>query len=170
MKKIAVTLLVAFVAVSCVQDEEMNALSQQNKTESVMSKNGGLIITESVNLEIVESPCWKNKKQYQARATSTDVMNRNRTVSYKIIDNLSNSVMKTGQFIIPSGVSMSSLEYIFPNVTFAADITYEVTNVEINPYVQDAYGNYIYDPIVGLYNYGTGMKSVDNCEIPVLGN
>ncbi len=171
MKKLLTTLLVGFLAVSCGQDDEMSLPNSQNsKTESLMSKNGGLIITESVDLEIVETACFKNKKKYQAKATSTDVMNRSRTISYKIIDNMNNTVMQTGQFIIPAGLNQSSLVSIFPNVTFTTDITYEVTNVEIYPYVQDPYGNYIYDPIIGLYNYGTGVKNVDNCQIPVIGN
>lgn len=171
MKKLLFTGVLGFLTVSCSSTDEIYSLNEINPhTESIVQKGPPLVITESVDLEIFETACYRNRKQYQAIAKSTDVMNRSRTVSYKIIENSSNSVMHTGQFVIPAGLNQSNLDYIFPDINFTTDITYEVTNVEIYPYTQDSYGNTIYDPLIGLYNYGTGVRTVNNCQRLVIGN
>lgn len=168
MKKLTFTALLGIMILSCSPNDELYSLNETNsQTESAVQKGPPLNITEWVDLEFTEQPCRTTKKRYQARAISSEVYNRDRYVSYKITDNTYGFVWHSGQYTIPAGSNMSAFGDVFSNENFAANVKYEITNVEINPYYYDSNGNLVYQPVIGLYQYKSGDKDVNNCQVPI---
>lgn len=168
MKKLVLITLIGLLSVACSQDDDVYGVNEANsKSETLVQKGPPLIITEWVDLEFTESPCRTDKKRYQARAVSSEVYSRDRYISYKITDNTYGFVWHSGQYTIPAGSYTSAFGDVFSNENFAANVKYEITNVEINPYYYDSNGNLVYQPVIGLYQYKSGDKDVNNCQVPI---
>lgn len=170
MKKIIFSVAIGFLIASCSSNDELYMSDEQiNKSESTMMQKGDSpFATEWVDLEFTETTCQTSRKRYQGRAVSSQVYNRDRYVSFKIIDNTSGTEWYNGEYKIPAGTNVSTFDKVFPNEILNSNITYEVTNVEINPFYYDSNGNLVYQPVIGLYEYKSGNKDINNCQLAII--
>lgn len=168
MKKLVFTALLGLLTLSCSPNDELYSPNEQDlKSDLTLQKGGSPVATEWVDLEFTETQCQTSKKRYQARAISSALLNRDRTVSFKITDVSTSIELYNGQYTIAAGNNVSAFGEVFPNTYFAANIKYEVTDVVISPYYLDSNGNPVYQPLIGLYQYKDGQKDVINCQVPI---